>query len=260
MSQSGIASLTAAGAGGNVDGPVSATSTDNAVVRWDGTTGRLIQDSGIIADDSNNVSGVGTFSAAGDMTVSRANSGPVISTVKNTTASSGAHAQLNLEVQGASGGDARILYTVSGVGVKWYVGLDNLNGAVDDSFVIGRGSGVGTNAELTIRESGIAKLENGVAYKLTTTATSYNVLVTDYFIGVTDNTVARTITLPSTAIAGQTFTVKDQAGTAGGSAGGFAITVDAAGGKTIDGTASATINSDYGSLRFYYDGTNYFIY
>ncbi len=43
-------------ASGNVDGPSSAT--DNAVPRFDGTTGKLIQNSAVTIDDSNNVSGV----------------------------------------------------------------------------------------------------------------------------------------------------------------------------------------------------------
>jgi hypothetical protein len=38
-----------------------ASSTDNAVVRWDGTSGGLIQDSSVIVDDSGNV-GIGTSS------------------------------------------------------------------------------------------------------------------------------------------------------------------------------------------------------
>ncbi len=35
------------------------TSTDNAIVRYDGTTGKLVQDSGVTLDDSNNVVGTG---------------------------------------------------------------------------------------------------------------------------------------------------------------------------------------------------------
>lgn len=41
---------------GDVVGPASAT--DNAIVRYDLTTGKLIQNSGVIIDDSNNVSGI----------------------------------------------------------------------------------------------------------------------------------------------------------------------------------------------------------
>lgn len=45
---------------GNMTGPASAT--DNALVRFDGTTGALVQNSGIIADDSNNLSGIALLS------------------------------------------------------------------------------------------------------------------------------------------------------------------------------------------------------
>lgn len=43
------------GGSGDVVGP--ASSTDNAVARFDGVTGKLIQDSGVIVDDSDNISG-----------------------------------------------------------------------------------------------------------------------------------------------------------------------------------------------------------
>jgi hypothetical protein len=51
-------------ASGDVYGPASAT--DNAMVRFDGTTGKIIKNSGVIVDNSNNMSGVGTFTASGD--------------------------------------------------------------------------------------------------------------------------------------------------------------------------------------------------
>jgi hypothetical protein len=47
--------------GGDVVGPASAT--DNAVARYDTTTGKLIQNSAVIIDDSNNVTGVNTLTA-----------------------------------------------------------------------------------------------------------------------------------------------------------------------------------------------------
>lgn len=50
---------TPAGGSGDVVGPASAT--DNAVARFDSTTGKLIQNSGVIIDDSNNVTGLGTL-------------------------------------------------------------------------------------------------------------------------------------------------------------------------------------------------------
>lgn len=51
----------ASGGDGYVDGPGS--STDNAIVRWDGDTGRLIQDSNVIIDDSDNVYGALSITA-----------------------------------------------------------------------------------------------------------------------------------------------------------------------------------------------------
>ena len=51
-----ITGTTIDAAGSGVEGPVS--STDNAVARWDGTDGLLIQDSSVIIDDSDVVSGI----------------------------------------------------------------------------------------------------------------------------------------------------------------------------------------------------------
>lgn len=45
------------------------TSTDNTVVRFDGTAGQT-QSSGVVVDDSNNVSGVGTLSMGDALTIS----------------------------------------------------------------------------------------------------------------------------------------------------------------------------------------------
>lgn len=47
------------GGGGDVVGP--ASSTDNAVARWDGVTGKLLQDSTVIIGDTGNVTGLGTL-------------------------------------------------------------------------------------------------------------------------------------------------------------------------------------------------------
>jgi len=44
-----------------VTGP--ATSTDNAVVRWDSTSGSVVQDSSVIIDDSDNIGGITTLTA-----------------------------------------------------------------------------------------------------------------------------------------------------------------------------------------------------
>lgn len=58
------------GGGGDVVGPGAAT--DNAVARFDGTTGQLIQNSVVIVDDSGNTTGVGTLNTSGLATLGSA--------------------------------------------------------------------------------------------------------------------------------------------------------------------------------------------
>lgn len=89
-------------------------------------------------------------------------------------------------------------------------------------------------------------------------ATDYNVLNTDYYIGITSTAAARTMTLPALGATGpklgQTFVFKDESGGAATNN----ITISPTG-ATIDGAASAVINVNYGSLKICFDGTNYFI-
>jgi|GEM_PF-3245859 len=56
MSQIANLAPTGTAPAGDVVGP--ASSTDNAIARFDGTTGKLIQNSGVLIDDSDNVTGV----------------------------------------------------------------------------------------------------------------------------------------------------------------------------------------------------------
>ena len=59
----GTVVLVGTGSGGAGDVVGAASSTDNAVTRFDGTTGKLIQNSAVIIDDSNNVTGVNSLTA-----------------------------------------------------------------------------------------------------------------------------------------------------------------------------------------------------
>lgn len=68
---------------GNVTGP--ASSTDNAMVRFDGAGGQIIQNSGVIVDDSNNVTGVAGFTATGVVTAASASNAIRIGTSCNLT-------------------------------------------------------------------------------------------------------------------------------------------------------------------------------
>ena len=74
---------------GIVKGP--ASSTDNAVVRFDSTTGELVQNSAVVIDDSNNISGVALLTTtsnielghASDTTLARVSAGVVSIEGKN---------------------------------------------------------------------------------------------------------------------------------------------------------------------------------
>jgi len=60
---------------GDMDGP--ASSTDNTLVRFDGTSGKRAQGSGIVVDDSNNISGIGTLASGAITATTGAFSGAV---------------------------------------------------------------------------------------------------------------------------------------------------------------------------------------
>jgi len=66
---SGVVTLLASadGASGNVVGP--ASSTDNALVRFDTTTGKLVQNSVGILDDSGNLTGIAALTTSGALTL-----------------------------------------------------------------------------------------------------------------------------------------------------------------------------------------------
>jgi hypothetical protein len=79
---------------------------------------------------------------------------------------------------------------------------------------------------------------------------------TDCIIGVTSTAAARTITLPSASAggaAGRFYVVKDESGAAATNN----ITITAAAGA-IDGAANVKITTNYGAVRLYSNGANWF--
>jgi len=115
----------AGGGGGDVVGPTSAT--DNAISRFDGTTGKLVQNSVVTIGDTGNVSGVGTLSVSGNT---------IISTTDNTNAA--------LRVTQLGTGNALLVedsvnpdatpFVIDGTGqvIQGYtVAINNWNGAPD---------------------------------------------------------------------------------------------------------------------------------
>ncbi len=61
---------------GDVVGP--ASSTDNAIPRFNGTTGKILQDSGVILDGSNNVSGFRTVDTTDNITIDKTGAGAIL--------------------------------------------------------------------------------------------------------------------------------------------------------------------------------------
>lgn len=112
-----------------------------------------------------------------------------------------------------------------------------------------------TNGSDLTNKTYVDSATNAVLYETpTTVSTNYTVLSTDRAVLVNGSSTV-TISLPGTHVAGQKVNVKDIAGIAGTSN----ITIQSADSDLIDGAASATINTNYQSLSFLSNGTNWFI-
>lgn len=72
-------------------------STDNALTRWDGVDGRLVQNSPVTVDDSGNMAGVGTFTGSGNVTI---NTNAFVVDATNKRAGIGTSPTYALDVQG----------------------------------------------------------------------------------------------------------------------------------------------------------------
>lgn len=92
----------------------------------------------------------------------------------------------------------------------------------------------------------------------TATAISYTALLTDYYIGITDTSSARTITLPpaATAGSGKTYIITDESGGAGTNN----ITVQADGAELINGANTQIMNVDYSSIQLMCTGAKWTIF
>ncbi|RLC33998.1 hypothetical protein DRH14_03920, partial [Candidatus Shapirobacteria bacterium] len=98
-------------------------------------------------------------------------------------------------------------------------------------------------------------LSGGVIMHRVATASNYNVTNTDYYVGVTDTSVVRTITLLSAARSnGKIIYIKDESGGAATNN----ITIVTEGAETIDGANNYIINVNYGAVQLICDGTNWF--
>lgn len=316
-------------ANGNVIGPVSGT--DNAITRFDGTSGKVVQVSLATINDV----GTGTFqgglivnpanadidsSFAGDtmnnvLLVDAGNDGVAMGGTKSTFVRSGntiksafisykpdlanwnAGAQIIYTSQAlrtvdfsllkARGTEASPTTVVSGdditnFRIEGYDGTDFevaalIRAAVDNTVSAGVVPGAlyfnvadaagALQTLLSFRSTGYIGV-NGRATPLSgidfagsmgltrrATATDTNSAATDIIIAVTSTAAARTITLRTEDTVGRRiYIIKDESGGAAANN----ITVDTAGSALIDGAATAVIATNYGVLRIYCNGTNWF--
>jgi hypothetical protein len=105
---------------GDLLGP--ASSTDNAVVRWDGTSGSLVQNSSVVIDDSGNV-GIGTTSPGSILEL--ASTGPVL-TLNDTNGVVGGSQTSRISFE-ASGTETGTIGIASGAG---FMAVNNKSGSL----------------------------------------------------------------------------------------------------------------------------------
>lgn len=112
---------TTVGTAAGVNGP--ASSTDNAIARWDTTTGTIIQNSSVIIDDSNNVSGIVNLTATGIIDLNSVPSFDLVTTSNTSTAlqiqaQGGVDAELHINnTTGTTGDSIRLLSSLGGIDI-----------------------------------------------------------------------------------------------------------------------------------------------
>lgn len=133
----GANSITIAATSGGITGPGS--STDNALVRWDGAGGTTVQNGVITEDDTGNLS------------ISASVSGASLSaTVANTSNTATSTAFYNAQVAGSTASDAYYKAEISG-GQAWTWGLDNSD---SDAWVLSATATPGTTNVMHVATSG----------------------------------------------------------------------------------------------------------
>jgi hypothetical protein len=144
--------------------------------------------------------------------------------------------------------------TANSVYVGTNFGAPTFIQTIDNSGIFYTHTGVWVNSGL----ASVAQLTqvSGAGHQFprtTVTNQNYTGSVNDYLISWTSLSAQWTGILPSPTPQNQSFIIKDEAGTAGSS-----NIVISGTNCTIDGAATKTINSNYGVLKVYSNGTNYF--
>ena len=100
-------------------------------------------------------------------------------------------------------------------------------------------------------------ISKGITTSITTVNnTDYTLATTDHIIIFTNLSTGRTLTLPTAqAVAGRMVIVKEKDGYASSNN----ITIATEGSETIDGSSTATLSTNKGTIRLTSDGTNWLI-
>lgn len=233
-----------AGSGlGNVTGP--STSTDNAIVRWNGPSGIMVQDSLVIIDDMGGLTAWGNVIASGGLTIGMNSLMSGDLTVLGDTNLEGlTNIGGNLSVAGSSsvvnnsdvGGD------IFGSGDLTILGDSNLENLTVNQDLTVNGNTI-ISGDITVLGNVV---NSGTVINSVTSGTGPTLIITNsFFNAITSGTT--NVILPPAPSAGETFVVKDIDGIAATSP----ITVEGSG-DTIDGSASKEIASNYGSMTLIY--------
>jgi hypothetical protein len=265
--------------GGDVDGP--ASSTDNAVARFDSTTGKLIQNSGVTIDDSNNL----TLPGQADLRFADSDSSNWVAFQAPATVAS----NVTWTLPNADGTSGQVLSTDGSGTLSWATGGGGGGSGTVTSVAFSAGttglsvSGSPITTSGTITLAGTLGVANGGTGATTltglvkgsgTSAFSAATAGTDYvapagaFSGLSWQSVqttgftavafraypcnttsaAFTVTLPASPSAGAQITLTDYAGTFGTNA----LTINPNGGKIFGATANQVINNPRGSVNLVY--------
>lgn len=275
--------IVAGGIGGSTGG------TDNAVLRADGVGGSTLQSTGVIIDDSNNLTLPGTA-------------------IVNGTTSAGYDAALEIQGTDASVSDNAILslagtdgypgmfayhYQHDDIGIYFDAYFTNSgvfssdagsNACIykfNDELAFGYKSGITAGSSLTfdtalkidltsgeITANEFAYLNGGRKLTYTSPITKpYSLSYGTNILGIDTVTLgATTVNLPDPTAeplryAGYTVIIKDEAGNSATDPITINAThaVGAGASSTIDGSTSITISTNYASVTLYSDGANWFI-
>jgi hypothetical protein len=158
--------------GGDVVGPASAT--DNAVARYNLTTGKLIQNSAVIIDDSNNVTGVNTLTATNlvindDATLGGSNADTLAVNSRITTdLEPNANNAKDIGTSGRNWRDAFFGRTVHTVNLE-LTGTTSFDGAQGTAGQVLTSAGTGNTPTWTTPTTGTVTSVSGTAGRITST-------------------------------------------------------------------------------------------